>query len=174
MRGRFGLWVRGAAAVALTAGLFACATPTLSPPGQYADRIVVEKSKRLMFLMRNGAVVKTYYVALGQAPAGAKRRRGDQRTPEGTYTIDFKRPQSRFNKALHISYPNAADRQYASLHGLDPGGDIFIHGEPAGGPNPARLAEGPDWTDGCIAVSNRQISQIWSMVRVGTPVVIRP
>ncbi|MCW5773727.1 MAG: L,D-transpeptidase family protein [Rhodospirillaceae bacterium] len=174
MRGRLGFRLRSAAVLVLAASVFGCATPMAPPPSLHADRILVEKSKRLMHLMQNGKSIKTYYVALGQEPAGAKRRRGDQRTPEGVYTIDFRRPESRFNKALHISYPNARDRQQAALHGLDPGGEIYIHGEPHGGVNPVRLAEGPDWTDGCIAVSNTQIAEIWRLVRDGTTIEIRP
>jgi murein L,D-transpeptidase YafK len=136
--------------------------------------VIVEKGKRLMHLMRGGKTLKTYYVALGQQPRGHKRKRGDQRTPEGVYAIDLRRPESRFNLALRISYPGPGDRQYAALHGVDPGGDIFIHGEPTGGVNPARLADGPDWTDGCIAVTNAEIEEIWSLVDLGTPVEIRP
>lgn len=173
MRG-FGNWLRGAGVVLLAASVFACASPTAPPSGLHADRIVVEKSKRLMHLMQNGKVLKTYYVALGQSPWGHKLKRGDQRTPEGVYTIDYRRPESRFNKALHISYPNARDRQYAAVNGLDPGGEIYIHGEPNGGVNPARLIGGPDWTDGCIAVSNRQMNEIWNLVRTGTEIEIKP
>ncbi len=167
--------MRGIAAALVVAAIAGCASVPPPSANRYADRVVVEKSKRLMHLMQNGKVLKTYYVALGGNPVGHKRQRGDRRTPEGEYIIDLRRPESRFSLALRISYPGPADRQYAALRGVDPGDDIYIHGEPAGGVNPARLAAlGADWTDGCIAVSNAQMREIWAMVRVGTPVEIRP
>ncbi len=170
----WGLALRGAGAALLAASLFACATPQ-APPPQFADRVVVEKAKRSMHLMQNGRVLKSYRVALGGDPVGHKTQQGDQRTPEGVYTIDFRRPQSRFNLALHVSYPNAQDRWYAASRGVDPGGEIYIHGQPNGGVNPARLAErGWDWTDGCIAVTNPEMQEIWALVRDGTPIEIRP
>jgi murein L,D-transpeptidase YafK len=168
-----GSWVRGAGAALIAANLSACATPEAPP--RTADRVVVEKSKRSMHLMQSGRVLKSYRVALGQDPVGHKTRQGDSRTPEGVYTIDFRRPESRFNLALHVSYPNSADRQQAAARGVDPGGEIYVHGQPTGGVSPARLAQtGPDWTDGCISVTNREMSEIWALVRVGTPIEIRP
>lgn len=168
-----GLWVRGAGAALLAASLFACATP--QAPTQFADRVVVEKAKRSMHLMQNGRVLKSYRVALGQDPEGHKVQQGDSRTPEGVYIIDFRREQSRFNLALRVSYPNAQDRQFAAARGVDPGGEIYIHGQPTGGVSATRLAKtGPDWTDGCIAVTNPEMSEIWALVRDGTPVEIRP
>ncbi len=167
-----GLWVRGAGAALLAASLFACATP--QAPTQFADRVVVEKAKRSMHLVQNGRVLKSYRVALGQDPVGHKVQQGDSRTPEGVYIIDFRREQSRFNLALRVSYPNAQDRQFAAARGVDPGGEIYIHGQPNGGVNPARLVNGRDWTDGCIAVTNPEMSEIWALVRDGTPVEIRP
>jgi murein L,D-transpeptidase YafK len=158
----------------LAASLFACASPSTMTP-QLADRVVVEKANRSMHLMQNGRVLKSYRVALGQDPVGHKAQQGDSRTPEGVYTVDFRRSQSRFNLALHVSYPNPSDRQSASARGVDPGGEIYIHGQPTGGVNPARLAQtGPDWTDGCIAVTNPEMQEIWALVKEGTPVEIRP
>lgn len=169
-----GQWVRGAGAVLLAGSIFACATPDVAPP-QSADRIVVEKSKRSMMLMHGAKVLKAYRVALGQDPIGPKTEQGDSRTPEGVYSIDFRRPRSRFNLALHVSYPNAADRQQAAARGVSAGGEIYVHGQPDGGVNPARLAQtGPDWTDGCIAVTNPEMREIWALVQVGTPIEIRP
>ena len=168
------LFARGAGAALLAASLFACATPE-APPSQFADRVVVEKAKRSMHLMQSGKVLKSYRVALGQDPVGPKMQQGDSRTPEGVYSIDFRRPESRFNLALHVSYPNSSDRQQAAARGVSPGGEIYIHGQPNGGVNPARLAQtGPDWTDGCISVTNREMSEIWAMVKVGTPIEIKP
>jgi murein L,D-transpeptidase YafK len=169
-----GLWLRGAGAVLLSASLFACATPQ-APPQQFADRVVVEKAKRSMHLMQNGRVLKSYKVALGQDPVGHKTQQGDSRTPEGVYTVDFRRTVSRFNLALRVSYPSPQDRQYAASRGVDPGGEIYIHGQPTGGVSPARLAEtGPDWTDGCVAVTNPEMQEIFALVRDGTAVEIRP
>jgi murein L,D-transpeptidase YafK len=170
-----GLWkspLRAAGAALCVIALSGCAT---SPPANpYADRIVVEKAKRQMHLVQGDKVLKTYPIALGMNPRGHKQYEGDQRTPEGLYSIDLRRPESRFNLALRISYPNATDRQIAQSRGLSPGGEIYIHGQPNNGIHPARLAAGPDWTDGCIAVTNGQMSEIWAMVQLGTPIEIRP
>lgn len=158
----------------LATGAGAC-TPDTSPPavqGQ-ADRIVVEKAARQMHLMRDGTVLKTYRIALGRDPIGHKRQEGDSRTPEGVYTIDTRNPESRFHLSLRVSYPNAADRQQAAMRGVAPGGDIFIHGLPNGAAAQFLYA-GRDWTDGCIAVTNAEIREIWAAVRDGTPIEIRP
>ena len=175
MRRHFALAARGTGIAVMAAGLFACSSMQTSQyPNQFADRVVVEKGKRTMTLMQSGKVLKTYKVALGQNPVGHKEQIGDQRTPEGVYAIDLRRPESRFNLALRISYPGPNDRQYAAARGVDPGGEIYIHGQPHGGVNPARLADGPDWTDGCVALSNAEIREVWALVPLGTPVEIRP
>lgn len=170
------VWLRAAGAVLLVSGLAACATQqsTMTAP-QYADRVVVEKAKRSLSLMQNGRVLKSYRVALGGDPVGHKLQQGDSRTPEGVYTVDFRRTVSRFNLALRIDYPNQLDRQVAASRGVDPGGEIYIHGQPTGGVSPSRLAQtGPDWTDGCIAVTNPEMQEIFALVRNGTAVEIRP
>jgi murein L,D-transpeptidase YafK len=138
------------------------------------DRIVVEKSKREMTLMSGGKIVKTYKVALGTEPVGAKRQQGDHKTPEGIYSVDRKVAQSEFHRALHLSYPSAADRERARKMGVSPGGDVEIHGLGAkwGWVGAAHRAH--DWTDGCVAVTNEEIDEIWPLVLVGTPVEIRP
>ncbi len=143
------------------------------PPGPAADRIVVEKAARRMHLMRTGATLKTYRIALGRNPVGHKEQEGDSRTPEGIYVIDARNPGSRFHLSLRVSYPNAEDRRRASARGMSPGGDIFIHGLPNGAGADALFA-GRDWTDGCIAVTNAEIREIWAMVKDGTPTEIRP
>jgi murein L,D-transpeptidase YafK len=127
-----------------------------------------------MELMHAGQVLKTYKIALGSEPIGPKTRQGDHRTPEGDYVIDRRNVQSQFHRSLHISYPNAADRDHARKLGVSPGGDIFIHGLPngygfIGGAHRAR-----DWTDGCVAVTDQEIEEIWKLVDNGTPVEIRP
>lgn len=172
---KLGFAIKGAGAAILVANLLACASYDAPKyTDQFADRVVVQKGARSMQLLQNGRVLKNYRVQLGQNPVGHKQHQGDQRTPEGVYTIDFRRTESRFGLALRVSYPSAADRQYSSAHGLDPGGEIYIHGQPHGGVNPARLASGPDWTDGCVAVSNAEMREIYAMVRDGTPIDIRP
>jgi murein L,D-transpeptidase YafK len=169
--------------LALPPGLAACdATQEASrpvPPGAVADRadqvdrIVVEKGARRMHLMRDGARLKTYRVSLGRNPIGHKQQEGDSRTPEGTYIIDTRNPQSRFHLSLRVSYPSSEDRRSAAARGVPPGGDIFIHGLPNGTAS-AELLTGRDWTDGCIAVTNAEIREIWAMVKDGTPIEIRP
>lgn len=139
-----------------------------------ADRIVVEKSARTMKLMRGDEVLKTYKVALGHEPIGAKQRAGDHKTPEGNYIIDSKNRQSRFHLALHVSYPNAADGERARKIGAEPGGNIEIHGLESKFAWMGSLHRGMDWTDGCIAVTNAEIEEIWPMVPVGTPLQILP
>ncbi|MGH7004899.1 MAG: L,D-transpeptidase family protein [Alphaproteobacteria bacterium] len=172
---RLGFALKGAGAAVLVANLFACASyQATKQTGQIADRVVVDKSARTMQLLQNGKVLRSYRVQLGMNPVGHKQAQGDQRTPEGVYAVDLRRPESRFGLALRVSYPSPADRQYAASRGVDPGGEIYIHGQPHGGINPARLANGPDWTDGCVAVSNAEMSEVWGMVRLGTQVEIRP
>ncbi|HEV8015017.1 MAG TPA: L,D-transpeptidase family protein [Stellaceae bacterium] len=140
-----------------------------------ADRILVLKAARKLELLRAGMVVKVYPIALGGHPLGGKRATGDGRTPEGVYYIDGRQPQSHYHLALHISYPNAADRAAASALNRDPGGNIMIHGLPNGyeGPlDPVRFYK--DWTDGCISVGDRAIEEIAAAVAIGTPIEIRP
>jgi len=148
--------------------------PPLAPAGERATTIVVEKAARRLTLLRNGQTLATYAVALGSAPTGPKQQEGDGRTPEGAYAIDFKNARSRFHLALRISYPGAADRASAARRGVPAGGDVMIHGLPNGLGWLAGLHLRRDWTDGCIAVSNGQIEEIWRLVDVGTPVEIRP
>lgn len=146
-------------------------TPT---PLQRADRIVIVKSARTMTLMSGDQVLKTYMVALGGQPVGAKEKVGDHKTPEGQYVIDAKVPNSRFLLALHVSYPNAADRERARKLRISPGGAIEIHGLGAKYGWIGSRHRAVDWTDGCIAVTNEEIREIWPLVAVGTPVEIRP
>ncbi len=165
---------RLAAVLLALPALAACDGAPVSPPaGAVADRIVVEKAARRMHLQRAGVTLKTYRISLGRNPAGHKQQEGDSRTPEGRYVIDAHNPQSRFHLSLRISYPNAEDRRRAAARGVSPGGDIFIHGLPNGTTSGAFFS-GRDWTDGCIAVTNAEIREIWAMVKDGTPIEIRP
>jgi len=142
-------------------------------PVPKADRIVVMKSAHTMMLMSNGQAIRTYKVALGD-PHGSKTQIGDKKTPEGVYFVDGKNPHSLFHRALHLSYPNAADRERARRLGVRPGGDIEIHGLPAQYAWMGAAHRSIDWTTGCIAVTNPEIDEIWDLVAVGTPVEIRP
>lgn len=138
------------------------------------DRLVVLKSERKLVLMRGNHVLRVYNVALGRYPEGRKQREGDAKTPEGTYTIDYKLTKSGFYKAIHISYPNASDVARARRRGEKPGGKIMIHG--LANNWTAKQIGHPwlDWTQGCIAVTNREMDEIWRLVDPGTPIEIHP
>ena len=148
--------------------------PQPVPPEQRANAILVEKQARRLTLLRDGARLKTYAVSLGGDPIGHKQQEGDSRTPEGRYVIDFKNERSRFHLSMRVSYPNSDDRESARKRGVPAGSDIMIHGLPNGMGFIGRLALARDWTDGCIAVTNSEVEEIWSMVEVGTPIEIRP
>lgn len=139
-----------------------------------ADKVLIVKSSRTMTLFSGNTVLKTYKVALGTRPIGPKRMEGDHKTPEGIYTIDAKNSQTRFHLSLHISYPSAADREQARKLGAKPGGAIMIHGLEKQFAYLGALHRQADWTDGCIAVTNAEIEEIWKLVPVGTRVEIRP
>ncbi len=141
--------------------------PDLVTKAEQADAIHVYKSQRRMELLREGKVIKRYRIALGDTPVGHKRQQGDERTPEGEYRITYRNPQSRFHLSLRVSYPNEADRRQARVRGVDPGGDIMIHGG-----TPSWYTR--DWTDGCIAVTDAEIEEIWRLVPVGTLIRIDP
>jgi len=143
-------------------------------PPKHVDRIVVEKSKRTLTLMSGAETLKSYKIALGGQPVGAKDRIGDHKTPEGIYSVDRKNPNSLFHKALHISYPNIADRENARKLGVKPGGDVEIHGLGAKWGWIGSRHRLTDWTEGCIAVTNEEIDEIWPLVDIGTVVEIRP
>ena len=151
--------------------LAACAPVEQGEPLPTADLIRVDKSERTLTLYAGGQPVKTYRdLQLGDAPNGHKRFEGDERTPEGRYTIDTRNPASAYHLSLRISYPNPADRAWAAERTRPPGGEIFIHGQPNWLPV-GRLPG--DWTDGCIAVSNAEIEELWRLVPDGTPIEIR-
>jgi murein L,D-transpeptidase YafK len=139
-----------------------------------ADKIVIVKSVRTMTLLSGPKVLKTYKVALGSVPVGPKRVEGDHKTPEGDYVIDAKNSHSQFHLSLHISYPSAADQERARSLGLRPGGAIMIHGLARPFAYLGPLHRQTDWTDGCVAVTNAEIEEIWKLVPVGTRVEIRP
>jgi murein L,D-transpeptidase YafK len=145
----------------------------LAAPPAKADRVLVVKHRRELLLLRGNTVLKAYPIALGFHPVGPKQREGDGRTPEGTYVIDRRLPASHYHLALHISYPSAADRAHAAALSQEPGGAIMIHGMPSWfGRDDLQFAA--DWTNGCIAVSNSAIEEIWRAVDDGTSIEIRP
>ena len=156
--------------------LTACNSAASQPPPAAKDaiatRLLVDKSDRLLIAYRGDREIARYTgIRFGDAPEGHKRFEGDERTPEGRYTINGRNPASAYHLSLRISYPNAADRAYAKAQGRSPGGDIFIHGQPNRWPGPPLTT---DWTDGCIALSNPEIEQLWALVPDGTPITIRP
>ena len=139
-----------------------------------ADEIIVLKSKRKLQLYFKGVKVKQYSISLGGNPIGHKQFQGDQKTPEGSYFIDGKNPNSKYYKNLGISYPNAEDKAFASSKGKNPGGAIKIHGLPNNKPWLGKLHLIKDWTHGCIEVTNKQMDEIYSIVKIGTKITILP
>jgi murein L,D-transpeptidase YafK len=148
--------------------------PALAPVDERADKILIEKSERRLTLLREGYVLKSYQTSLGRDPVGHKAQEGDGRTPEGNYFIDFKNGRSSYHLSLRISYPDAADQTKAQARNISAGGDIMIHGlrNGLGWIGSYHLLR--DWTDGCIAVTNSEIEEIWRLVDLNTTVEIRP
>ena len=144
------------------------------PDDVHADLVVVEKSKRELTIYREGKAIKTYTVALGRVPVGAKTREGDKRTPEGLYRIDYHKPDSGYFRALHISYPNKADIEAAGKEGAGPGGEVMIHGLRNGLGWIGKLHRISDWTLGCVAVTNEEMEELWRAIPDGTPIELRP
>jgi murein L,D-transpeptidase YafK len=139
-----------------------------------ADQVLVLKKEHTLTLWSRGRVIRTYKVALGGSPVGAKQQQGDHKTPEGHYILDRRNPKSQFYKSIHVSYPNGKDRQRAKERGVAPGGDIMIHGLPNGYGALGASHRLHDWTDGCIAVTDSEMDEIWKLVPDGTPIEIRP
>jgi murein L,D-transpeptidase YafK len=149
--------------------------PQILPvPNAHVDRVVVTKKERTLRLLSHGNVIKTYKIALGSDPSGPKARQGDQKTPEGVYVLDFRNPNSKFYKSIHISYPDDRDRAQARAKGVSPGGDVFVHGLGKGYGWIGAAHRLKDWTDGCIAVTNEEMDEIWLLVVDGTAIEIRP
>jgi murein L,D-transpeptidase YafK len=155
--------------------LTACGSPRAATPDvadASVDRIVVEKAAHRMMLYAGERAVRTYKVSLGRGGLAPKTRSGDRRTPEGDYCITGRNPHSAFHLSLRIGYPTPAQSQAARARGIDPGGDIMIHGLPNGRGHLATLFKGHDWTDGCIAVTDPEIEEIWRLVQDGASVRI--
>ena len=158
--------------VLLIIGLAGCSTGSKfrSYDGPEVTHVLLLKEERKLYLFHNDKVLKQYPVDLGFTAEGHKQFEGDGKTPEGHYFIDRRNPNSAFHLSLGISYPNEQDIAFAASQGKSAGGDIFIHGQPNG----ERRVGRPDWTAGCISVSNRQIEKIYAMVKDGTPITIKP
>lgn len=138
------------------------------------SQVVVRKGDRRLLLMSGDDILRSYRISLGDRPQGHKLWEGDERTPEGEYTLDWRNPYSDYYKSIHISYPNKQDLEKARAWGLDPGGEIMIHGLPNEVGDMAFAYQGLDWTDGCIAVTNEAMDEIWTLVSDGTDIRIEP
>lgn len=138
------------------------------------DKVLVIKSERRLQLISRGEPLKTYRISLGKQPLGAKAREGDKRTPEGFYWLDWRKVSTRYNLAMHVSYPNISDSAKARREGAEPGGMIMIHGTPLDEEYPEWYFHTLDWTEGCIAMRNDDMREVWSLVKDGTMIEIRP
>lgn len=145
-----------------------------APAHSKVDSVLVKKSERRLYLLDNGKPVDSFRISLGDHPQGTKYFEGDGRTPEGTYVLDWRNPHSAFYKSIHISYPTSRQRRRAEALGFSAGGEIMIHGLPNDAGKWAFAFKGLDWTDGCIAVSDKAMDQIWKEVAPGTPITIEP
>ena len=139
-----------------------------------ADKVLIEKAKRQLHLLKDGEPFRTFRIALGIRPVGDKQREGDFKTPEGTYLLDMRNPNSEFFLSIHVSYPDHEDVRSARAKGVDPGGAIMIHGQPNEPTRSEAYYRTQDWTNGCIAVSNSDMIDIWLMTENNTPIEIRP
>ena len=160
----------------LTAVIIALLAPGLLHAGDFpvADLVIIEKAARKLHLLQEGEIFKTFEIALGIVPVGDKEKEGDFKTPEGEYVLDRRNPDSDYFLSIHISYPSAEDRQVAAAAGVDPGGAIMIHGQPNVPTRSEAYYRTQDWTNGCIAVSNSDMIDIWLMTGTNTPINIRP
>ena len=160
----------GMGGLAATTGLTGCGDGKFYDyDGPPVTQVVVQKSERRMHLIGGQTILQSYDVQLGFTSQGPKRWRGDGRTPEGLYRIDRRNPNSRYYLSVGIDYPNRLDREWASARRLDPGGDIFIHGH-----GDKRRKRSVDWTAGCVAVTNREMRDVYAMVRNGTHIWLHP
>lgn len=142
------------------------------PSNVVIDKVLVIKSERVLKLLSEDTVIKTYHISLGANPIGHKQQEGDGRTPVGHYLLDYKNENSIAHRSIHISYPNATDTAQAQALGVSPGGDIMIHGQMNGFGHLAWLNQKRDWTEGCIAVTNNEMDEIMAAVEVGTVIEI--
>tara|TARA_X000000950_G_scaffold271629_1_gene353028 strand:- start:2706 stop:3362 length:657 start_codon:yes stop_codon:yes gene_type:complete len=155
--------------------IFAPRSSQVMPKQDTVDYVVVRKKERKLLLYAGDALIKSYPIALGKNPVGQKQREGDSRTPEGVYTLDWRNPDSRFYRSIHVNYPNQKQLKHARAQGIDPGGEIMIHGQPSDWTERIALTfGGKDWTEGCIAVENQAMQEIWNLVADNTLIEIMP
>lgn len=171
-----GILVSVIAAALLIGGVYLYAHHVWNPlpQGTRIDRILVEKSARKLSVFRDGTELKSYRVALGRNPVGAKQGEGDMKTPEGVYSIDSRNPQSDYHLGLHVSYPSEEDTERATARGVNAGFDIMIHGIPNGNGWIGAFHRMHDWTAGCIALTDEEIEELWRVTPDGTQIEIRP
>lgn len=144
-------------------------------PIEKIDYVLVRKQQRKMYLYAGSKIIKTYPIALGQQPIGQKQQEGDSRTPEGVYTLDWRNPNSRFFRSIHVAYPNEEQRKVAIEQGINPGGEIMIHGQPSDWDERIKLTFAQrDWTEGCIALENQDMIEVWNLVEDNTIIHIKP
>lgn len=172
-RNRIRLRLRMAKVISCRRLLFVCCWCLPVFCSAAVDLVQVDKSERQMRLLDGERVVAVYAISLGGSPQGHKMQEGDQKTPEGRYVLDYKNEASSYYRSMHISYPNEADTQQASVRGVSPGGFIMVHGQRNGFGWFARVLQHFDWTDGCIAITNAQMDEFLSLVVPGTPIDIR-
>ncbi len=160
--------------VCLSLAMFSHASTTVTLDGKTVDKVLVMKADHKLLLMNRGETLKSYRISLGKKPKGPKQREGDSRTPEGFYWIDWRKISDKYNLAMHISYPNIKDQAAARKEGVPPGGMIMIHGTPIDDEFPEWYFHTLDWTEGCIAMKNDDMREVWSLVKDGTLIEIRP
>ena len=154
----------------------ALSMPALAQAGEFpiADKVIIEKAARKLYLLQDGEVFRTFDIALGIMPVGDKEREGDFKTPEGNYRLDLRNPDSDYFLSIRVSYPDSKDLADARKRGVSPGGSIMIHGQPNEPTHSETYYRTQDWTNGCIAVSNSDMIDIWLMTDENTPIEIRP
>ncbi|WDZ78869.1 L,D-transpeptidase family protein [Ensifer adhaerens] len=160
--------------VALFTGVLVLLGGATAAGAEVVDKVVVHKERRILQLFLGDRMIREYSVALGGNPVGHKRQEGDEKTPEGLYRLDWRNPGSGYYKSIHVSYPAPEDTKAAVASGVDPGGLIMIHGQPNYFGWLAFLTQRFDWTNGCIAVTNAEMEEIWTMVPNNTPIEIKP
>ncbi len=169
---RFPALLLAACSIMLAGATHATSAP--APDGKQVDKVLVLKSEHKLHLLSRGETLRSYRISLGKQPVGAKQNEGDARTPEGLYWIDWRKASEKYQLALHISYPNARDQAQARNRGIKPGGMIMIHGTPRDEEYPEWFFHTLDWTQGCIAMKNADMREVWSLVKDGTLIEIRP
>lgn len=165
--------LRKSTAVALLAAALVAACPAVSL-AEKADLVRVNKSEGKLYLLKSGKTFAGFPVVFGAQPKGHKQQEGDERTPEGRYVLDYKKADSGYFKAIHISYPNAQDVARAKQRGISPGGAVMIHGQKNGLGWLSPVAQLVNWTNGCIALSNKDMQVVWEAVDAGTPIEVEP